>query len=182
MAMSNWDLMAVDTKGNPTDGKFKSPAGVEVEIYKNWVYVKDEKAWTEKGAQLNEPYIMQLSSGVLSYKDIDINAIRGPQNGIFIIVEHSKFDKKKKEYVKTGMAGCGVSAFAGNRGVGVTQTSLKFLEKLIKEEKEGESIFPLNKAKRFNQGDAFFIGAKKSSTKIGKAKQSILGKVLLRMS
>ena len=59
MALSNWDTFAVDEKGEPTDGRFTSALGVEVEIYKNWLYVRDEQAWRD-GGRFVSPTVMSM--------------------------------------------------------------------------------------------------------------------------
>ena len=37
MALSNWDAMAMNEEGAPIAARWRSRAGVEVEIYKNWI-------------------------------------------------------------------------------------------------------------------------------------------------
>ncbi len=106
MALSNWDTLAIDHEGKSTNGVFISPLGVQVEIYKNWLYVRDEKAWQEGGSYI-EPTIMHINEGNLHYKDVDILAKRGPQKGIYVLVysgwEHSN--------TFVAMAGSGVSGY-----------------------------------------------------------------------
>lgn len=102
MALSNWDTMAVDEKGAPTNGVFVSPKGVRVEIYKNWLYLSEKSAEDES---LNPRGIVgTVQSGEMSLKDVHIFAKRGPQNGIYCIVYWSNFEPVPKE----GCELCGV--------------------------------------------------------------------------
>src|SRR5271154_4408257 len=85
MALSNWDTLAVDEKGEPCSGSFVSPLGIEIEIYKNWLYVRDAKAWVESDHCFTNDTIMQIENGKLRYKDVEITAIRGPKNGVYCV-------------------------------------------------------------------------------------------------
>ena len=44
MALSNWATLAWDENGEPCDGRLEAE-GISIAIYKNWIYVRDEKAW-----------------------------------------------------------------------------------------------------------------------------------------
>ncbi len=90
MALSNWDTLALDESGRPTNGVFTSPLGIVVEIYKNWLYVRDSKGW-ESGGGYVEPTIMEIQHGSLSYKDVQISAIRGPKNGVYCVVQSAVY-------------------------------------------------------------------------------------------
>ena len=85
MSSGNWDLWVLNEKGEPTDGSFTSPLGVKVEFYKNWLYVGDERAWRE-GGRFMEPVVLNVHSGQLVYQDVDIWAVRGPQEGVYAAV------------------------------------------------------------------------------------------------
>jgi hypothetical protein len=115
VALSNWDTMSMDQDGEPTDGSFTSPLGVEVEIYKNWLYIRDGKAWQDGGSYI-EPTVMQVEHGVLTYKDVHIVALRGPQNGVFAACWTPPYMNRNKDDEKdagklVGMIGCGVYGF-----------------------------------------------------------------------
>lgn len=86
MALSNWDTLAVNQDGDPVAGTLVSPMGVEVAIYKNWLYVRDAKAWREGGAYVADT-VMEIREGVIRYLDVDIHAARGPQEGVYAVVE-----------------------------------------------------------------------------------------------
>lgn len=184
MALSNWDTLSVNHLGESTCGDFESPKGVKVEIYKNWIYVHDEQGWSEGG--FTKPVVMQIQSGVVHYKDVEMGVFRGPQGGVFVIA-HSGYEHRGDF---TGMIGCGVYGYEGDEFVGVTPETLKWFRELVsksaiekhsfetrsydgdevkKETVEFEELeykievpMPLrwalvfSDAARFNQGDAYF--------------------------
>lgn len=134
MALSNWDTLAIDLEGNPTNGIFISPkSGVKVELYKNWAYICDPKGWHEGGGYVKD-VVGQVESGSLHYYDINIEAIQGPQNGIYVAcwtVEWPppKGEERKPKYY--GMIGCGVYGFEGEKWIGVSKESFDFLRSWI---------------------------------------------------
>lgn len=182
MALSNWDTFAMNEKGEPCK-EFKSPLGVEVEIYKNWIYIRDEAGWQE-GGQFIKPTIMEIHSSIVRYKDVTI--ISKSEYGTVYIVAWSGYSHKND---LKGMTGIGTYGFRGNKYVGVTDLQLKRLKKFLnKEQKVGWYDIPkefkdmdFNKGKRFNQGDMFFheqLGTDKSCSEVGRAKEPILSKAL----
>ena len=174
MAMSNWDAMAWDEKGKSSDGLLVIK-NVSIEIYKNWAYLKDEKAWEKDGAFIKHT-IMQVHMGNFTYKNFKIVAKRGKQNSIYIVVEYNNYDKKIKKY----LYGIGCYAYKGDIMVGVEENTLKDYLKWLKkvsEEDYLDYVEPKEKI-RFNQGDAFFIGKNGAKTKIGKQKETIMSKMI----
>lgn len=164
MALSNWDTLAVNQTGESTNGVFVSPLGVSVEFYKNWLYVRDKQGWN-KGGRFVEPTVMQVEHGVLHYKDVSITAIRGPQNGVYAVVQSTvypphltedcaKCKAKAKAYrheqncpdfVDTKyfvMVGCGVYGYSGEDWVGVDDESKKFLVDWIQKSEQEEFPVP----------------------------------------
>jgi len=164
MALSNWDTLAVDENGESTNGIFTSPNGVSVEFYKNWLYVRDKKGWQE-GGRFVEPTVMQVDNGTLSYKDVSICAIRGPQNGVYAVVESTIYpphltedcakckakaksywhEKNCADFVDTKhlvMIGCGVYGYDGEEWVGVDDESKKFLASWIQKADQDELAMP----------------------------------------
>lgn len=144
MALSNWDTLSLNQDSEPTNGSFTSPLGVEVSVYKNWLYVRDPHAWQE-GGRFIEPIVMQIEQGTLTYKDVQIVAIRGPQNGVYAVIWSTQYHDNDEDgnYVPptvTGMIGIGVSGFEEPedakslddvKWVGVKPESLKwFIDKL----------------------------------------------------
>lgn len=141
MALSDYDSMVLNEKGEPCDGSFTSPLGVRVEFYKNWLYVSDENAWREGGSYI-KPTVMEIQEGDLTYLDVHIIAFRGPQNGVFALVHSSHYDNGEdgsKDYSMpptiTGMIGCSVVAYSGNEYVGVSEESTKWWNNKLRETK-----------------------------------------------
>lgn len=128
MALSNWDTLSVNLKGEAQAGFFISPGGVKVEIYKNWIYVHDPKAWREEG-QFVKDTIMEIQHGRVQYYDVEIVAVRGPQEGVYVVCWHANYENKETEY--TGMIGCGVYGYEGENWIGVMPDSLEFLQKWV---------------------------------------------------
>jgi hypothetical protein len=222
MALSNWDTLAVNLKGEEIDGSFTSPLGVEVSFYKNWIYVRDPVAWQDGGKFVKDT-VMQISEGVIDYKDVSIHAIRGPQNGIYAFV-HSGYEH---DDTFRGMIGCGVYGFGDASDgvdedgyapwVGVRPSSREFLQNWISRKRwdsreqyvdyirallgedhevpedlianalqetvlsEAIAKIDLTHKKRFNQGDAYFVGAENAMTEVGKAGETILSQVIKKM-
>jgi hypothetical protein len=202
MALSNWDTMALTHEGEFSRGEFVSPAGVKVEIYKNWVYVHDPKAWRQHGC-FCEPVVMELKEGVAHYMDVKILALRGPQRGAYVVA----WSGYKFNSTLTGMLGCGVYGYKGDDWIGVLPESLQWFQDRLREVKvetycqeyedeNGEIVVEnyefktpildvpkpfreinLTEGKRFNQGDAYFerkVGLINSPTKAGESPGTIL--------
>ncbi len=123
MALSSWDTLAVNLNGEAQAGFFVSPGGVKIEIYKNWIYIRDPKAWRE-GGSFTQDVVMEIQHGELRYGDVEIHAIRGPQNGVYVVCWHENEQT-------TGMIGCGVYGYEGEKWIGVTPDSVEFLQKWI---------------------------------------------------
>jgi hypothetical protein len=129
MALSNWDTLAVDLNGEPCNGSYTSPLGIVVSIYKNWVYVYDAQAWHKDG-QFVEPCVMQFQHGEIVYKDVNLQFVRGPQEGIYGACWHEQCPEKGPT-IYTGFIGCGVYGFDGDKWVGVLPSSFDFLRRII---------------------------------------------------
>lgn len=154
MSLSNWSTFAVDQSGEPTNGVFRSPLGVIVEFYKDWLFVRDEVAWQD-GSRFQKPTVMQIEQGIVRYKDVTILARRGPEDGIFapdqVRVEPrlgrpqdgvyaAVWWRSYNPYQLTGMVGCGVYAYdeAGDF-VGVERASVKWLQAQLLQAKQLET-------------------------------------------
>lgn len=188
MAASNWDTLALDEKSEPSTGYFTSPLGVRVEVYKNWLYIYDAKAWEEGGA-FTQDCVMEVQFGAVSYKDVSIFALRGPQEGVYAFVE--SWHKEGGTYICTGMLGIGVYGFEDSTWVGVKPSSIEWLKKKMAEDEIAERIpnvlskIDFTKAVRFNQGDAFFADrgmVTLAPTKPGEATVPILMQALKETS
>jgi hypothetical protein len=194
MALSNWDSWSVDGDGKSVRGALESFSGVQVSFYKNWIYVQDEKAWDKHGS-FAKPFVMEIQSGELRYKDVTITAVRGPKEGIYAVIEAVKWLKDKEPERKT-MIGIGCYGFKNEKWVGVEQAEIDFLRKWINSStEESATIYddderpvtekytshtfderirkiPLTDGLRFNQGDAYFadaMGEKIPATSPGEA-------------
>ena len=118
MALSDYDTLAVDHNGMPTDGVFVSPSGVTVSVRKTWLSISDPKSW-RKGGAFMEPVVMNINEGDLTYQDVRIRAVLG-RKGIYAVVSSSAYlpmtkDKDGKDvYVDptvTGMLVIGVYGY-----------------------------------------------------------------------
>ena len=130
MALSNWDILSINHNNDHTNGVIRSKLGVTVEIYKNWLYVKDVIAW-QSGSGYSKPTIAEIHSGNLIYKDIAIHAERGPQQGIYCIVHTPVWPTDKNDKKLNLMVGIGCYGYTKNKWVGVHQKSIDFLAKMI---------------------------------------------------
>lgn len=188
MALSNWDTCAFDTEGKPCNGtiqrKYDDGKSASVEIYKNWVYVRDEAMWAEHGSYV-KPTIAEVNDGRCTISKFRIYAKRGPQNAILVFVEtgwkHSK--DPKNEY--SCMCGIGCYGFGNKEWVGVLPTTLEALKQWLQELKEDYivdqeylDLIQKSDALRFNQGDGYFADRTGKDdlgqvTKIGEARTPI---------
>lgn len=120
MALSNWDTLAFDSEGQPGNGVLNGfTDGASVEIYKNWIYVRDRWMW-RKDTGFVEPTIAKIDSGSVELSEFTIQAVRGPQEGVFCYAAARKSiyetdEAGKKQYVRSDyrrMAGIGCSGYA----------------------------------------------------------------------
>lgn len=94
MALSNWDLLAFNTKAESCDGVFNYK-GTSVEIYKNWAHIMNEKMWQD-GHGFIEPILGTINQGDLHIGGITIIAERHEeQNSIFIVCVGGYTDEKE---------------------------------------------------------------------------------------
>jgi len=85
MALSNWDTVVFDSDGNQGKGEIESFTGAICEVYKDWLYVKDTKAWyPSQGFSSN--VIAKISEGDIRISGFEIQATRGPQNSVIAYV------------------------------------------------------------------------------------------------
>lgn len=143
MALSNWDTLAINAKGENCYGEFKSPLGITVEFYKNWLYVYDKKAW-EKGGYFVEDCVMQVTEGSIRYKDVAILAKRGPKDGIYAVIWTMHYEPEYFDF----MLGIGCSGY---------------------KDKIKEILTKLNRLQEYDQydwGDSFCSDGKHSLTNL----------------
>ena len=81
MALGNWTSVMWDEDGQPAD-QLRSPSGVVVRIYKDCIEVEDELAWRDD-CRYVRPQVMSVSMGRLTYRDVEIVALRGPREGVY---------------------------------------------------------------------------------------------------
>ena len=143
MALSNWDTLMVDQNGKPIDGMWTSPAGVGIEVYKNWVHVHDQKAYIGGGYAYTEPIVMRITEGDIQYRDVSIVALRGPQNGIYICAWNTIYSDDYKSSHDIGCIGIGVYGFADNgKYLGVNKGSTKwYMKEINKQETRIDTMF-----------------------------------------
>lgn len=181
MALSNWDTLAVDEKGEPTDGRFTSPLGVQVEIYKNWLYVRDEQSWRE-GGRFIAPTVMSVTHGELVYNDVSFYAVRGPKEGIYLAV----WTGYPHEPNWKAMVGIGCYGYDDHRWIGVQAADIRFLEIMLKADAVPQElgVLDFSKALRFNQGDRYFaekLRLESPSTPPGESEEPFLTQLVDEM-
>lgn len=191
MALSNWDTFAMGHNGNPCRGIFVSGQGVSVEIYKNWIYLKD-KSWNKIGERFVRTYVMQIYDARIDYKDVCV-ASKFINHTIYMAVWSYKFNEDDIDEYK-GMVGIGTMAHSDkeDKYVGVTDKQIKRLDKFLKTKTiiyvvqipEILQKLDLNKGKRYNQGDMFFhdkIGLDTQCSNVGEAQDTHFGKFIKNM-
>jgi hypothetical protein len=190
MALSNWDTLAIDRNGESIEGRLTTPKGVSIEIYKNWAHVLDPKAWSEDNSYV-EPVIMVIEDGHLTYKDLEIFAKRGPQNGIYLVAIWRQYgDKPDYKMTWGGMVAIGCYGFSDEgEWNGVEKESVDFLKNMIEEchneyilDKDAFVDIDFENALRYCQGDAYFakqgVVAGNIGTKVGEVEDPLLIKAI----
>ena len=156
MSLSNWSTLAWDKDGKSAGSKLEAE-GVSVEIYKNWLYIRDENSWNEE-FRYAKPTIMEMSEGQITYHGFSIIAGRGSNGELFVVVEYNNRDHTEKSQL-IGIASYG---YDEDNYVGVTDKTKEEFFDWIKTSRE-DWWFPINvdldnikDCGQFNQGDAFF--------------------------
>lgn len=117
MAGSNWDTFALDANGEPTGGVAQSAEGVGIEIYKNWLYIHDPLVtglFTDDDHKVEHFHyvgdvVMEISEGRIKYGGWQINAWRGPKDGIYVVAYHQRLNKGTHVYGdRQILVGCGL--------------------------------------------------------------------------
>jgi hypothetical protein len=147
MALGNYNSISWNEKGKPIEGFFKTPHGVMVEIYKNWLYLSDG----------NRKEIAHIDSGILYYKDLHLVAIRGKRQGIYFVAwtENYKHDKA----VYKAMFGIACYAYIKRKPILISKDQVDFLQNKLKEWNKNDktsiylSLDELSKVKlEYNKG------------------------------
>lgn len=188
MALSNWDTCALDAEGKPCSGvitvKRSNDQIAQVEIYKNWLYVRATDMWS-KGYSYVEPTIAEINQGDINIAGFRIYATRGPQNSVLTFIESGwKHLAKDGEGHYDCMCGIGCYAFVGEKCIGIQQDTFDklgaFLIKLKTEYVIDDDYIQkvlATKPIRFNQGDGYFadkVGKGCPGTEIGEAEDPLL--------
>jgi hypothetical protein len=105
MSLGNYASLALNEKGERIEPTITSPAGITLDIYKNWLNIEDPEAWLEKGRFI-KPIVLLARYGQFSYQDLYVQALRGPQDGIYVVAYYLD-----QEYEPRGMIGCGVERY-----------------------------------------------------------------------
>jgi len=156
MALSNWDTIAWNEKGEPTKGVLECPDGVKVKIYKNWVSIQDDKAWRE--GPFVKPYIISFWDGFVQYRNLYLFGKRSIQVSVFLAAIYKDWSKN----ITRALFGIGCYGFVGDKWVGVKYKTIHLFRKWLMTLPES-SYFPLDKNeipefkeyKRYNQGDLY---------------------------
>jgi len=81
MSGSDYERLSLNRRGRPIK-ELKTASGVVAEIYKNWVYIRDPKAW--RPGRFIEPTIAEFRRGYMEYRDLNLLAEPMPgREGIF---------------------------------------------------------------------------------------------------
>ena len=156
MALSNWSTLTWDKDGKPSGSKLEAE-GVSVEIYKNWLYIRDENSWNEE-FRYAKPTIMEMSEGQIKYHGFSIIARSGGNGELFVVAEYNNRGYTEKSQL------IGIAAYGYDRDnyVGITDKVKEEFFNWIKTSRE-DWWFPINvdldkikDCEQFNQGDMFF--------------------------
>lgn len=166
MALSNWDNIIMDEKGNTHIGNIKLKNGTELELYKSFVNIRNKKYW-KKDCGFIYPVVGLFYSGEIQINGAIIHAHNNEDNNELFLRVYMHSRKKTIEYFAIARYG-----YVGSRHVGITKDCIKRYNKWA-----GRKL-DWSKAMGCNQGDSFFVG-EKFRYKIGKAhKETILSKML----
>lgn len=84
MAGLDYETTAFDHKSQLCDGTFEGDNGQSIMIYKDWVYIRDPRAWHDK-CGYTKPTIAELQSGNLIISGMQLNVARSTsQRAVFV--------------------------------------------------------------------------------------------------
>jgi hypothetical protein len=108
--LSDYDLLAFDQDGKPSDGYMTTGLGDTIEIRKTWLRVSSKKMWS-KDSCFVEPVIARVNEGNVTVGPFRVEAVRGPQEGFFFRVrcQRQEWDNLDYSYysVSSEMVGIG---------------------------------------------------------------------------
>lgn len=129
MALGNWDSWV---KGNWKGGREIAYRGVEVEVYKSWIYIRDEEGWRENQG-FTKPTVAEINDGRMKYKNVEI-VVQFYENplpeSIYFCAWFTDWDSKdQKIYFCYGV---GTYGYEGSDWVGVRHWQMEMCENWIK--------------------------------------------------
>ena len=158
MAISNWDVLAVDQDGTPVpDASLTTIAGVTFELYKNWVRITSGRMH-HPGCGFSAPVIAQLHEGQLQMGGAFVSATRGPREAIYVVVREPLRDAKD-EWRERALVGCALLGDVGDTWVGIGPDEVARLASFAAASFPELAGLDLSRAVRHNQGDRVFAGA-----------------------
>jgi len=179
----------MDHTGKPCKGEFISTKGVKVEIYKNWILLKDQ-AWSKVGERFVVPYTMHLYTSRLHYSNVSVASLFIGRTIYMAVWEGYENWEKYDAPPFAGMVGIGTMATGGkNKYIGVTKEHIAKLKKFLNTQTTTYAVnipktlanLDLSKGKRYNQGDMFFhdyLGLPSQCSTVGDAKEPVISKML----
>jgi hypothetical protein len=106
MSSSDYHSLLLSKNGIVRNNTFVTPLRIEVQVHKNWLYIKDFQAW-ENGGQFSVPTVMEIRHGLFTYKDVMVFAKRGPNRGIYFVIWVEQYAQYYFDFV----VGLGMSAY-----------------------------------------------------------------------
>lgn len=178
MGLSNWALAAINENGEGTNGVFVPEETVELEIYKNWLYVRDKDNQGE--THFHGPCVMRINEGAIEYRNTTILAARGPKNGIYLVAYTGNLFGEG-ENAWSAILGIGCYGYGEQeQWVGIEKEDVDYLERIIDTNFDGPiTSVPLDNLVQINQGDAFFaaqLGVEVPVADIGHAVEPIISR------
>lgn len=201
MALSNWDVMAWHM--------FK-PCGSEVtlierndgtkitaEIYKSSATLKlicGEETIAYLSTEYNYEYD-DVNTSHVTFCGLEVwyKCVEDPE-GVFIYVQDYTYINDKR-VITVDFLGVGIYGYSDSEYVGVTDDTLNELSKWYDdiycgkwgrseknyEDSEKTPKIDVRNGKRFNLGDAYFVGAENSMTDVGKAEPTVFSQIIDKM-
>lgn len=156
-SLSEWDVLAVDERGRPSNGTSEaSPAGVTVDVYENYLKVSGVELWHPMGPYPS-PHAGVIRSGDLNLLDVTVIAEPLPRGGL---VWATWFHRGAELVGTVGTVAFGFSPESQYVGVrpGDVAAMSAALKRWAAERCLPDSLSELGLANalRYNQGDAFF--------------------------
>ena len=111
MALSNWDTIAWNERGEPTKGILQCPNGIIVEIYKNWASISNKF----------KTNIMQFWQGQVHYRNLYLFGKRSIQSSIFLVAIYKDWNKN----IIKALFGIGCYGYVKHKWVGVKNKTIE---------------------------------------------------------